>query len=92
MFHMPIDPKPTQAYRRFMPVQITPALERELQHLAEESDIPVGDLVQQAIEEFVAYRRDLIQAIRVGEESAERDGWVPHDEVVKIITDRFKTP
>jgi predicted transcriptional regulator len=58
-----------------MAITLNPALEQELQHLAAECDLSVDELAHRALEGFVAYRRDLVDAAR--------EGWVWSGELGK---------
>ena len=66
-----------------MTLTLPAILEQQLQSIASESDIPFDELVQEAIEDFVASSLDLNFAVGEGEASAERDGWVGHEDAVK---------
>ena len=68
-----------------MAVQLTPALEHQLQQLAAQSDRTADQLAQQALESFVAYRQDLNDAVRRGNEDIAAGRLVEHEEVVARI-------
>lgn len=65
-----------------MSIQLTPALEQDLQHLAYESNTTADDLAQRALEDFVAFRRDLKEAVRQGHEDFEHGEYPERHEVV----------
>ena len=68
-----------------MAVHLTPALEQELQDLAAQSHITPDELAQHALEGFVAYRRDLNDAVRRGDEDIAAGRVIEHNEVVARI-------
>lgn len=65
-----------------MSIQLTPALEQDLEHLAAQSNTTVDDIAQSALEEFVAYRRDLNEAVRQGDEDLEAGKFFEDPEIV----------
>ena len=68
-----------------MAVHLPPALERELQSLAAQSHTTPDELAQQALEGFVAYRRDLNDAVQRGDEDIAAGRILEHAEVVARI-------
>lgn len=68
-----------------MAVQLTPALEHELQKLAEECACTVDQLAQGALESYTAYLAQLTRDVQEGEASAERDGWLTTEEVFERL-------
>jgi predicted transcriptional regulator len=68
-----------------MPVHLTPDLEQELQNLAAQSNSTADELAQRALEDFVAYRRDLNDAVKRGDEDITAGRVLDHDEVVARI-------
>ncbi len=65
-----------------MALQLTPDLERELQHLAAQSNSTPDEIAQHALEDFVAYRRDLNEAVKRGDEDIAAGRVLEHDQVV----------
>lgn len=72
-----------------MAVHLTPAQEQRLEHLAAQTARSSDELAQEAIDKFLNYREALITAVREGEQSAEQDGWLSHEEVVDRISKRL---
>jgi predicted transcriptional regulator len=68
-----------------MAVQLTPDLEQELQHLAAQSNSTPDELAQHALEDFVAYRRDLNEAVARADEDFASGRVVAHEDVVARI-------
>jgi predicted transcriptional regulator len=74
-----------------MSIHLTVAQEQRLEHLAAQTERSSDELAQEAIDRFLDYREALIAAVCEGEESAEREGWLSHEEVVERINKRLKT-
>ena len=72
-----------------MPVHFTPEQELRLQQLASASNRTADQLVHEAIDSYLNHVESLMAAVRVGEESAERDGWIPHEEVFERLNQRL---
>ncbi len=72
-----------------MTVNLTPAQEERLLRLAASFQRTPDELAQEAVDGYLEHIEDLTVAIREGEESAERDGWIPHEEVVARVDKRF---
>jgi predicted transcriptional regulator len=68
-----------------MELQLTPELEKELQLLAAESKSTADELAQRALGEFVAHRRDLNEAVRLGNEDIAAGRVIDHEEVFARI-------
>jgi predicted transcriptional regulator len=68
-----------------MMVELTPALQKELGHLAAERGLSVDDLAHYAIESFVLQERDLHAAVQRGEQDMAAGRLLQHDEVVSRI-------
>jgi predicted transcriptional regulator len=68
-----------------MAVQLTPDLEQELQSLAAQSNSTANALAQRALEDFVAYRKDLNEAVKRGDEDIAAGRVLEHHEVVERI-------
>lgn len=71
-----------------MSIHLTPALERQLDQIAAETNRTTSDLVQEALDDYVKHVASLTAEVREGEESAERDGWLTHDEVFERLNKR----
>lgn len=74
-----------------MAVHLTPALEQELQDLAAQSNVTPDELAQHALEGFVAYRRDLNEAVKRGDEDIAAGRVLEHEEVVARINRRLQS-
>lgn len=72
-----------------MDVHLTSAQEQRLQHLAAETHRTPDELAQEALDGYLKHIEALTAAVREGEESAERDGWLPHEEVFKRLKKRL---
>jgi predicted transcriptional regulator len=72
-----------------MTVHLTAAQEQRLEHLAAQSERSSDELAQEAIDKFLEYKEGLIAAVREGEESAEREGWLSHEEVFERLDKRL---
>ncbi len=68
-----------------MMLHLTTALEKDLQHLAAQSNTTPDELAQHALENFVAYRRDLNDAVKRGNEDIAAGRVLEHGEVVARI-------
>jgi len=71
-----------------MTLHLTSAQERKLQDFAAQSDRTPDELAQTAVDRYLSYLEELAAAVREGEESAEREGWIPHEQVVARIKQR----
>jgi predicted transcriptional regulator len=73
-----------------MPLHLTPELEQRLAQLAAQTGRSPDEIAQEALEEYATHLESLIADIREGEESADREGWLTHEEVVarfeKLLT------
>jgi len=74
-----------------MSIQLTPALEQDLQHLAAQSNTTADDVAQRALEDYVAYRRDLNEAVRRGDEDIAAGRLFKHEEVFARIEARLNS-
>jgi len=72
-----------------MSIQLTPALEQDLQHLAAQSNTTADDVAQRALEDYVAYRRDLEEAVRQGDEDIAAGRMFTHEEVFARLEARL---
>ena len=68
-----------------MAVHLTPALEEELEHLAAQSNSTTDELAQQALEDFIAFRRELTEEVKLGDEDFQAGRPLErHEAVVQI--------
>jgi predicted transcriptional regulator len=72
-----------------MTVHLTAAQEQRLEHLAAQSERSSDELAQEAIDKFLDHKESLIAEVREGEESAEREGWLSHEEVFERLNKRL---
>ncbi len=72
-----------------MSIQLTPALEQQLDQIARETNRTTNDLVQETMDDYVKHIASLTAEVREGEESAEREGWLTHDEVFERLNKRL---
>jgi len=72
-----------------MMLELTPALEQELKNLATESRRSVDQLAQQALENFVAQRRDVSEAVKRGRADIAAGRLVSSEEVLSRIERNF---
>jgi predicted transcriptional regulator len=73
-----------------MPIQITIAQERQLEHLAAEHGCSVDDLAQDAIAHFLAFRSQFVGSVEEGRKAAMRGELLDHEAVVARIDDLLK--
>jgi predicted transcriptional regulator len=71
-----------------MPLHLTPELEQRLAQLAARSGRSPDAIAQEALEEYATHIETLIADVREGEESAEREGWLTHEEVFERLQKR----
>ena len=72
-----------------MTLHLTPALAQKLQHFASQTERTPDDLAQEAVDGYLSYLETLAAEVRDGEESAEREGWLTHDEVFERLNKRL---
>lgn len=72
-----------------MTVHLTHELEEDLLHLASESHQSVDELAQQALADFVAYRRDLSEAVKRGDADIAEGRLLSSEEVLARIERNF---
>jgi predicted transcriptional regulator len=73
-----------------MAVHLTAALEQDLHHLAAESNSTADELAQRALEDFVAYRKDLNEAVRRGDADIAAGRVLDHEEVFARLNARLQ--
>ncbi len=72
-----------------MTLQLTPALEQELQRLANESHSSVDELAQAALERFVAYKRELSALVKRGNADIAAGRYISSEEMLARIERNF---
>ena len=73
-----------------MDVHLTPAQEQRLEQLAVQSNRTPDELAREALDGYLTHIESLAAAVREGEESAERDGWLTHEEVFERLNKRLQ--
>jgi len=72
-----------------MIVHLSPDLEKRLAQLASDAGVTSDELGQQVMDRYLDHIEALTADIREGEESAEREGWLTHDEVFESLHKRL---
>jgi predicted transcriptional regulator len=72
-----------------MTIDLTPAEESRLLEIASEAQRTPEDIAQAAVSGWLRHVAELAAAVREGEESAEREGWLTHDEVFERLNLRL---
>jgi len=73
-----------------MAIQLPSILEQRLADLAGSRHCTIDSLVSEVLEVYLTHIDALTADVREAEESAEREGWVPHEEVAARLNQRFK--
>ncbi len=73
-----------------MTVHLTDAQEHQLDNLAALTQRSKDEIAQEALDNYLKHVEALTVAVREGEESAERDGWLTHDEVFERLNKRLR--
>jgi len=72
-----------------MTVHLTPELEQRLQRRLPPLSSRAEDVAQEAVHSYLNHIEELAAAVREGEESAEREGWLTHEEVFERLNERL---
>jgi predicted transcriptional regulator len=72
-----------------MAVQLKSGQEEQLQRIAAERGITIEQVLTEVLEDYLRYIERLMADLREGEESAERDGWLTHEEVFERLNHRL---
>jgi predicted transcriptional regulator len=72
-----------------MTIDLTPEQEQRLGELAAASDRTPEAVAQEFLQGYLRHVNELADAVREGEESAEREGWLTHDEVFERLHQRL---
>ena len=72
-----------------MTLQLTPALEQSLEHLAAQRGSTPAELAQEVIDGYLQHVAILTREVREAEEEADRNGWLTSEEVLARIEQRF---
>jgi predicted transcriptional regulator len=73
-----------------MTVHLTTAQEQRLEIIAAASNRTADELAQEALDAYLQHVEMLTSAVREGEESAERDGWLTNEEVFAQLQERIR--
>ena len=72
-----------------MAIQLTPVLEQSLQRLAAMTNQTVDEVAQEAVEAYLKKIEILTAAVNEAEATADRDGWLTHEEVFERLDKRL---
>jgi predicted transcriptional regulator len=72
-----------------MAVQFKPGQEERLQQIAVERGVPLEQVLAEVLDGYLDHMQGLMADLREGEESAERDGWLTHEEVFERLNHRL---
>jgi predicted transcriptional regulator len=72
-----------------MTIDLTPEQEQKLGALAAASHRTPEAIAQEVFQGYLLHVAELTEAVREGEESAEREGWLTHDEVFDRLGKRL---
>ena len=72
-----------------MEVQFSPDIQKKLDRIASQRGRDSKSLVQEAVERFVDYDEWFLQEVQKGLDAADRGEWVEHDQVGKLIDNRY---
>jgi predicted transcriptional regulator len=64
-----------------MTVHLTDAQEKQLDHLAALTQRSKDEIAQEALDSYLRHIEALTAEVREGEESAQAEGWLSHDDV-----------
>ena len=73
-----------------MTLELPPALEQRLEHLATQGGRTPAELAQEAIDLYLQHVELLTTEVREAEEKADREGWLTSEEVLQRIQTRFQ--
>jgi predicted transcriptional regulator len=73
-----------------MTLQLTPALEQRLEHLASQGRRTPEELAREVISEYLEHVETLSAEVREAEEEADRAGWLTAEQVLERIENRFR--
>lgn len=72
-----------------MTIALTREQEQGIHQLAAASDRSPEALVQDAVDSYLLHSQMLAEAVREGEESADREGWISSEDVLARLQRRF---
>jgi predicted transcriptional regulator len=70
-----------------MTVHLAPEIEQKLQDIASQTERSPDDLAQEAVENFITYRKSFVAAVREGIAAADRGELHDNDEVMLMMDD-----
>jgi predicted transcriptional regulator len=68
-----------------MTVHLAPEIEHQLQHLAARSERTPDELAQEAVENYILYKKDFASSVQQGLAAADRGELHDHDEVMAMM-------
>jgi predicted transcriptional regulator len=68
-----------------MAVQLKPEQEQQLNAIAAQSGLSADEHAQRAVEQYLLWRDDFVEAVKVGLAEAERGELLEHEHVVERI-------
>jgi predicted transcriptional regulator len=74
-----------------MSINLTPALEQRLQHLAAETHRTPDEVAQEGLDRFLAYEEDLHATVTRGREDIAAGRLIEHDEVFARIENLLRS-
>lgn len=72
-----------------MSIQLSPVLEERLEHLAAVTNQTAEEVAKEAIEAYLKRIDMLTAAVNEAEATADRDGWLTHEEVFERLDKRL---
>ncbi|HEY4052458.1 MAG TPA: hypothetical protein VGL74_01870 [Terriglobales bacterium] len=72
-----------------MDIPLTPDLQAKLSRLAVQQGRPTESLVVEAVERLVNYDEWFLREVQKGLAAADRGEFIDHDEVRKLISERY---
>ncbi len=72
-----------------MALELSPALEQKLEHLAAQTHRSPGELAHNALEAYLADYEEQLAAVKEADEQFERGEFIPHEQVVAMFRERF---
>ena len=77
------------AYDCTMTLELTPALEQDLKHLASETHSSIDQVAQQALESYVAYKLSLSAIVKRGDADIAAGRLISSEEMLERIERNF---
>ena len=84
-----LTPHPPLPRLMVMEIPLTPDLQAKLNRLATQQGRPTEALVLEAVERLVSYDEWFLREVQMGLAAADRGELIDHDEVRKLIDERY---